>query len=756
MLDDAPSGDVFDDRVDLLRGVEQIVASQYNGAEGVGAIIDLTQSDRAIKLTYSYGDEVTIGALDRVERNVHLQDLSKDVPIDDMNFIEYAPDTTNAATPGVSQVQAFWTRVEGSDKAETVELTDFESQVNHYFNLRGGANEVNYNELTKSINLYIDGIDAWSSSAPLTTGLIKARAFATDGNGLELPEFDTIRSHNATNGITNGGVVAQGSLRIEASQDDQDTVTFNDNFDKYYTLLKNVDNSNEIVINRIDNSALTITLTGFEFLSDDGDSDDIYDFSQSKALERAQDNLTFLDSSTNDRDTIKVGNDAIAYDGGPAVLTAPADTISLEVLNDVFGMDFDVLDITAVTKANLLIVGDDDDQDNVAPTNSLDTDYVGPGDHDDDGANDLARDLVDDVVVGDLTLIDDVTGFANLWLTDKSVAGFTSYTLNVDDGELQTGSGVKIFGFDGTGLNASLVTSTGVSMKTVDTANVDLKLIGGGGADTITGGGGDDTIAGNGGADVLNGGVQVQVETVTFNGGGNVINADTLTIGGVTVGNAGGEDITVVAGADADQVGQALADYSNANWETALGLTAGELGSVDYNAITNVLTFTYTVAAGNQGNTVTVAGSPATGGLAATDDGVVTPFTDGADVFKFNKATDSTGAAMDQIQAFSFGAIDDVIDLSAIDANSTTAGDQAFQNVNINTTAQANLAAITALANTYFATTNNDIYVGLTATDAYVIVDSALDNKYTTADTVIQLVGITDLTGFVAADQFIK
>ena len=245
---------------------------------------------------------------------------------------------------------------------------------------------------------------------------------------------------------------------------------------------------------------------------------------------------------------------------------------------------------------------------------------------------------------------------------------------------------------------------------------------------------------------------------MTFNGGGNTLAAgDVMNVGGVTVGTVG-QDITVVAGADADQVGQALANYSNANWEAALGLTAGDISSVDYDAINNVLSFKYSVGAGAQGNTVSVSNAGmATGTLNATDDGVVTPFTDGADHFVYNKASDSTAAAMDQISAFSFGAIDDVIDLSKIDANSTTAGDQAFQNVNINNGTFTTLADLLTAADTYFkGSANNDIYVGHTATDAYVVVDSSPDTKYTAADTVIELVGVSDLTGFVAADQFIK
>jgi len=47
----------------------------------------------------------------------------------------------------------------------------------------------------------------------------------------------------------------------------------------------------------------------------------------------------------------------------------------------------------------------------------------------------------------------------------------------------------------------------------------------------------------------------------------------------------------------------------------------------------------------------------------------------GNDVFRYNLASDSTSASRDQIQDFTLG---DIIDLSRIDANSGTNGDQAF------------------------------------------------------------------------------
>ncbi|MCL4222795.1 MAG: hypothetical protein KJZ65_15665, partial [Phycisphaerales bacterium] len=709
------------DRIDLLRNVEQIVASQYDGAEGIGGVIDLTQSDRAISITYSYGPEQTVAALDRVVRNVHLQDQASDTPIDEMNFLEYHADDS-VVTPGVSQVSAFWTRIEGSDNDEMIELTDFESQVNHVFNLRGGDNEVNYNELTKSINLYINEISASDEDDPLGTGVILAEVFATDGNGAELSNYDQISSYNSTN------CIAAGSLRIEASQDAEDSVTFNDSFDKYYTLLKTVSNSNEIVITRIDNTALTITLTGFENLND-ADSDDVYDMSAAGALDRVFDNLVLVDNGADDRDTIKVGNDAIGYD------VTPPDTISLEDLNDLFSFDWDVLDITAVTKKNLTILGDTDGTRDTTAT---------PVDGD-----------ADDVVVGNLDLIDDITGFQDLWITNASVAGYDDLLLDVDAGELQEGDASTIFTFDGTGVNASLVTTMGVTLAAVDTAAVGVTLVGGAMADDITGSAGDDAITGNGGADDLDGGIQGQIETVTFNGGGNTLEAgDVIEVGGITVGDIGsGEDIELVAGADADQVGTALAAVTVAAWTTALGLSPGELKSVSFDTASNVLTFEYNTGVGDVGDTVTVDNSGmTTGTLNATDDGVVTAFTDGADTFAYNKQSDSTLTAMDSISNFSIdsgtGSVDDIIDLSAI-ADAVTAAGGSWS------------AAIASGGNAFNFTTGTvafggtNVFVASNGTDARVYVDADDSGGFESAkDMVIELVGVASVTGMTAVENF--
>jgi len=675
---DADLLDAPNDRVDLLRDTEEIVASQYDGAEGIGGVIDLTQSDRDIALTYSYGDEVTDATLDRVIRNVHLQDIATDTPINEVSFIEYHADDTNAANPNISQVSAFWTRVEGSDNDETVELTDFESQIDHEFNLRGGDNEVNYNELTKSINLYIQGITEGDEDDPLGTGLILAEAWATDGNGTETGSFDSISSYNSTN------CISEGSLRIEASQDAEDSVIFEDDFAKYYTLIEDVDNSNEIIITRLDNEALTITLTGFEYLVDNWDTDDIYDMSADGALERAQDNLVLLDNPfDDDRDTIKVGDDAIGYDGGPNELETPNDTISLEVLNDIFGFDFDVLDVTEVTENDLMLVADDDDQDGDAIPNWADADYVGPADIDEDGDTEADRDTTtnpvdgeaDDVIVGDLDLFDSVLGFQDIWLTDATATeNGTEFNLNTILGELQDGSGDAFFTFDGRGINASKV--TGADLTLTATSNTDVHLVGGAGDDSITGSAGNDRLVGGGGDDAMDGGLAAEVRQIELDGILDAAaNAVTLTLDGfvLTVNEIAvpvdvdptDENLDVTAGAGHNAVGAALASLVNANiTDINDGVRFGGVNLLGATYVNDTLTFTFAPGADVlAGDTIVVADTDG-GTFISSAESVVTNGGDGGDdTFVFGATAAANG--FDTVTGFIAGAGGDILEFDA-------------------------------------------------------------------------------------------
>jgi YVTN family beta-propeller protein len=149
-------------------------------------------------------------------------------------------------------------------------------------------------------------------------------------------------------------------------------------------------------------------------------------------VNKGSNNLTLVDDNADadsstpsaDSDAIAVLNDAVGFQA------APPDTINLELLNDAFGFDFDVLDITGVTDGSLSLVGDDDDQDNDATLNQADAGYT--------GNSPQVRDIVDFVRVGSLDLIDEVGRFSTMIFTDASIASAgDELALNIDAGELE-------------------------------------------------------------------------------------------------------------------------------------------------------------------------------------------------------------------------------------------------------------------------------------------------------------------------------
>ena len=251
----------------------------------------------------------------------------------------------------------------------------------------------------------------------------------------------------------------------------------------------------------------------------------------------------------------------------------------------------------------------------------------------------------------------------------------------------------------------------------------DNNLSGLAGNDVLNGAGGDDTLFGGAGADVLNGGtgldaasyefsaaaVAVDLSTATATGGdatGDSFNsienligsrfADTLT------GDAGANDLrggdgndvlsglagddTFTGGAGADTInGGAGADsafYSKSNVAVNVNLGTGfasgghaqgdllidieNLGGSEFND-TLIGSSAKNVLDGGLGNDTLRGG----GGADELVGGA------GADTFVYTSTTDSVFAARDLIRDFSH-AQGDHVDLSAIDANTGAAGDQAF------------------------------------------------------------------------------
>ena len=148
--------------------------------------------------------------------------------------------------------------------------------------------------------------------------------------------------------------------------------------------------------------------------------------------------------------------------------------------------------------------------------------------------------------MGNLSLVDNVTGFEGLAVTDASG---NSFVLNTDTNELQDTSGTKIFDVssDMNTLDANALTAS-VTLKAV--GNVGVNLIGSAENDSLTGAGGDDVIFGGLGVDTLDGGADIaEVHVFTINSSEI---GDTVTIDGVTItvdGDTVADKASAIAGA---------------------------------------------------------------------------------------------------------------------------------------------------------------------------------------------------------------
>ena len=98
-----------------------------------------------------------------------------------------------------------------------------ETRNNH---LRGGNNTVKFNDLTRSILVGISVSDWLANSNPAAdtnaSGLITATTTFTNGDGVTLLSANSniTTSHTANNGV------AAGMLKVVASQDAEDAVSF--------------------------------------------------------------------------------------------------------------------------------------------------------------------------------------------------------------------------------------------------------------------------------------------------------------------------------------------------------------------------------------------------------------------------------------------------------------------------------------------------------------------------------------------------
>lgn len=653
------------DRIDVLTSVERIVASTGE------SVLDLTASTKGLEVQYQALDVANrVAALDRDVYTVQISDLSSSVPLT-RNYVEYRDAGTIAPATQVDQVAASWNRIEGSDYAERVVMNSAHSANNNTMNLRGGANEVKYNELTRSITATLDAVDFVATDVDGAdnifgtaddTGLITTTVQFQDGTGagVEGPMLnattDVIRSYTVNNGV------ASGSLRIAASQDAEDTLKFAAGAAEKLFLVSEVGTTDNQITVKIGAGAAqnSIVLTGFELLSDAA-SNDIYDFG---ALVTAAAGLNFTDNVAADHDTIKVGNDAKDVDGtnalGGGAQNAGPTEISLGALRDYgtlspAGFDFDVLDVTKVTDTLITTLT---------------------------GASVTGEVNTDEVVIGAINNINSALLFESVVFTQATVAeNGTTFVLNTGTNSVTAGArtialtdGTNTLSFGGTVLEqaaggalraaTSLNATSGVTVTITGTEAVNLT--GGNGNDSLTGGNGGDTLRGNSGNDTLNGNFVAQVNevhTYTLTDGAGLTGGAgrSVIIDGVTITEGVNIQGIVVAEDDVDAIGAAFVREWNAVGGAAFTQEAN-LASVTYDVASNALTFSFTSAAGNVADGVLVEGA-GTGQAVVGAETVTTAFAaraESADTYVFETTAALNGADtlnnVDATDTFNFSA----------------------------------------------------------------------------------------------------
>lgn len=671
------------DRVDVLTSVEKIVASQAE------SVLDMTSSTKGLEIKFGSAAAQSAGdiAADRNTYNVQISDLSSSVPLT-RSYVEYRDANLNASTAIPVLATATWNRIEGSDNAEKVILNSAHSMDTDAFNLRGGANEVKYNELTKSITLSLSVSD-FVAATPLTTGKVTGTVTFQDGTGAGVtgPLIAGSGTHTITSYTANNGI-ATGSLRVAASQDAEDNLALAGLDEKVFLVSEVGTVDNQITVKLGSGSAQnSVVLTGFELVSDAA-SNDVYDFG---SLTNAASGLNFIDNVTGDHDTVKVDNTAVGFDGtnalGGGAVLAGATEISLGAIRDngalaLAGFDFDVLDVSKVTDLTVTTLT---------------------------GALAVGEFNTDEVVFGKISNVTSALGFEAVVLTDATIAeNGTTYVMNTTTNALTAGAksvtltnGANTLSFGGTVLEQTGVTlraagalnaTSGVTVTVVGAEAVNFT--GGNANDTLTGGAGADTLRGNSGNDTLNGNfvpeaVEVHTYVLSNSSGGA---GETTIIGGFTVTEGATIQGVVVASNDADAVGAAFVR----EWGAAPSsfTASASIASITYDALTNALTFTFTSAAGDVADGLI--GAP--GGTAApapSTETVTTPYAaraESLDTYVFETTAALNGA--DTINNFNSIAL--AVNNDVLNVNAFLGAAAVVDLVATNFTAGLNLTAETA------------------------------------------------------------
>jgi hypothetical protein len=644
------------DRLDTLISVEEVIASKGGG------VLDLTDTGRDWLVAFSRSTTVDTAT----DRALHRIELS-----DPQTGLQHGTQFFEARDAGGSDslvaTTAAWTGVQGSDRNETLVFTANEALENRVADLRGGTNTVRFSDLSRSILVDVAMVP-WVPSTSLAddtnaSGRVTATTRFTTGDGATLLSGSTnvSSSHTPDNGI------AAGILKITASQDAEDTLSFSASaLPKVITLGGSTGGLDTVSARLVGaGTGTALEAKGFEFLHDNGSSDDLYVVEN--ILLATQNGPLLSDGVGNDHDGIKLATEAL----GSAAVGGVAGTVSLATLTGGapgFGVDFDVLDLSGIsaTATGLQVVG------------TAGTD--------------------DELVAGALGSLGAVTAFEALVLTNASVDKGTALTLDLDAGQVRAGN-VALFGYTGSVISAgglafssagqaSLVapSTVGWTLAVVDNAGgAGASVWGGATGDLITGGAGNDTLRGGGGNDTLDGGVPASgslAETWQFTLAGTpdavtaaanrimlTLSVDgtalTLTEAAVADTAYGDGNGAVVDGASTTTIGTAMAALVNANLATInAGPGTGMLAGATYESASgtlrlsfqpgvdanDVVTFVLNSGAGPDGGNFTLsAGVNANGGNG------------GQDTFVFEKTAAANGA--DVLLNFTAGS--DKLDVSA-------------------------------------------------------------------------------------------
>ncbi len=637
LVNDNATDNVFNngtDRIDRLISVEEVVASAGGG------VLDLTQSAQDWVVTFSrnFNPATDIGAsTDRAVHRIELTDPASGAPYGR----SYYEVRDGGQVPGVTQVTAAWNSIQGSDHGETLVYTSYESMDARTNVLRGGTNAVKFNELTRSILVDVS-MTVWVPSTNLadntnSTGQVVATTTFTNGDGITPLSGNT----NVTSSHTPDNGVAAGMLKFAATQDAEDTVSFNSTTTPKIFVIGQSVNGSDYVSVRLPGMPSTdaMQLSGFEYLKDNGATDDLY--IADNIFKATQGSPRLVDGGGNDHDAIRVGPEA----QGSAAVGGAIGAMSLAALNtaaQAFAFDFDVLDVSTIDINSTL-------------------QFSGTAGTD------------DELVLGRMGVVGQVTGFESLVLTNASTDKGSAFTLDLDAGVLKAGS-TTLFAYAGSVISggglvfntpgqASVIApmTSGLNITVVDsTAGAGATLWGGSAADLFTGGAGNDVLRGGGGNDTLDGGRPATggfAETWTFTLSGALDNGAiaanrvsiAMTIDGkaLTLTEASTPDTdysdgngAVADGAPLATVGSAMAALITAN---IAGINAGPgtgvLTSATYNTTSNQLTLNF--GAGIDANDVVtfVLTSNADAGNFALSAGVnVNGGSGGSDTFVFEKS----------------------------------------------------------------------------------------------------------------------